>query len=133
MRTLLKGSLLFLNIWNELPFLAVILVSALSVFWLAVGALKAHLILKFEDGLSRNYLLLGHGLEDKKEILFFEFRHLDAGQIFFLMVCWIIRKANPKTSVHDLRFPAVISNTNIHVSQITSSRGRAVSSQPDLN
>jgi len=129
----LQGFLLLLSIWNKLLFLAVVMASTFLFLWLAVSALKANLVLKFEEGMSRHYLLLGHELDNKEEILHFGFRHLDIGQVLFLIVCWIIRKADPKMSLYNLRFPAVIRDTNVHVGKITSSGGRVAFGQLNVN
>lgn len=118
---------------NKFLALWIVLITTALFLWLAVNALKANLILKFEDGLSRNYLLVGHDLDDKTEMLFFGFRHLDIGQVLFLIVCWAIRKANPKVSLNEIRLSTVIPNADIHVGEVASLRRRITSSQSNAD
>ncbi len=65
---------------------AIVIVAACAFLWLTIQALKMKFILEVESGMSRHYVVK-HGTPDgKREILFFPFRHLDFGQVLFLVI-----------------------------------------------
>jgi hypothetical protein len=80
--------------------LSVIFVGALAFLRMVLSLFKMKVISDFENGMSRHYLVKDRPFYSKGEFLFFSFRHLDIGQVSFLFICWIIRKADPNVTLH---------------------------------
>jgi hypothetical protein len=72
------------------------------------------IIIEFEDGMANHYVHHTRALNNEEELLLFAFRHVDIGQVLFLFICWILRKADPEGSLRDVRFPSVVPDQDMN-------------------
>lgn len=117
----------------ERVLLWIVLASFVSMLWLLCRSIKMNIIREFENGVSAHYLRIGHELNVEEEILFFSFRHLKINQVLFLFICWIIRTGNPESTLHDLRFPAVVADNHVNDGNIIASGRIGAGNKPRIN
>lgn len=94
---------MFLLKYLLVPVVGVLLVLLVQ---LTVRTFERQIALCFKRGFARHRTIIKQeGHEGETEVLSFAFQHLHFRQVLFLALCWIIRIAEPDTSLYDLRFP----------------------------
>ena len=90
----------------------VIAVTLVAFLYLAIEAAKRKVVAEFQRGMASHYLSEQTPLERKGELVVFRPGEVSCSQFLFLAIIWILRQADPKVSLDDIRFPAVIRDRN---------------------